>query len=115
MNFKNRNYSSSDDGYNSDLEIKKEKLKFIQRDNQEFQRKYKVQKILNNSANGVLYTGINKQTREEVVIKQVPIEKIRDFVQVDGRSVPKEFHVHRIAQYTNGVVKVYDWFEKKTS
>ena len=59
MNSKNRNDSSrsngSDDGYNSDLEIKKEEI--IKRDNIDFRRKYQVEQLLNNSANGVIYTG----------------------------------------------------------
>ena len=50
-----------------------------------------------------------------MVIKQVPMEKIREFVQVDGRAVPKEFHLHRIAQHTKGVVKVHDWYQRQTT
>ena len=58
---KHRNYSancSSDDGYNSDLEMKRERQRWINRDIHEFKRKYDVQELINNSANGVIYSGI---------------------------------------------------------
>ena len=50
-----------------------------------------------------------------MVVKQVPNEKIRDYIHVDGRAVPKEFHIHRMAQYTRGVVKVHDWYQRSAS
>ena len=51
------NESGSDDGYNSDREMQREKLRLINRDTLEFKRKYNVLELLNNSANGVIYSG----------------------------------------------------------
>ena len=52
------NESGSDDGYNSDREMQREKLRLINRDTLEFKRKYNVLELLNNSANGVIYSGM---------------------------------------------------------
>ena len=52
------NESGSDDGYNSDREMQREKLRLINRDTLEFKRKYNVLELLNNSANGVIYSGL---------------------------------------------------------
>ena len=54
---------TSDEGYNSDLsnspkrEVTKCHLKIITRDAIIFKEKYCVENLLNNSANGVIYTG----------------------------------------------------------
>ena len=52
------NESGSDDGYNSDREMQREKLRLINRDTLEFKKKYNVLELLNNSANGVIYSGM---------------------------------------------------------
>ena len=53
---------NSDEGYNSDLSLSprensREEFKIINREVKEFKEKYFVEKLLNNSANGVIYTG----------------------------------------------------------
>ena len=57
MNTKNRESSSSDDGYNSDEQSRKMHKYYIARDTSMFKRKYQVNELLNNSANGVIYSG----------------------------------------------------------
>ena len=136
------NESGSDDGYNSDREMQREKLRLINRDTLEFKKKYNVLELLNNSANGVIYSGMFMSTMsnspfltklsffmililfilgvriedgESVVIKQVSKTKIHDYVLVDGRPVPKEFHIHRLASNIRGVVKAFEWFERRTT
>ena len=135
------NESGSDDGYNSDREMQREKLRLINRDTLEFKRKYNVLELLNNSANGVIYSGmftskirhfclrlslfssfsilfilgVRIEDGESVVIKQVSKAKIHDYVMVDGRPVPKEFHIHRLASNIRGVVKAFEWFERRTT
>ena len=54
---------NSDEGYNSDLpspqrDVSREELKVIHREVKEFKEKYFVEKLLNNSANGVIYKGL---------------------------------------------------------
>ena len=122
--------SSSDDGYNSDNQSKQAQKYNIARDTALFKKNYQVVELLNNSANGVLYSGkirsatispnsfisgIEISTNKTVVIKQVPKIKINSYVNVDGRPVPKEFHIHRIASSIDGVVKAFEWFERRTS
>ena len=107
--------SSSDDGYNSDNQSKLAQKQNIARDTNSFKQRYQVMELLNNSANGVIYSGTEIETGRSVVIKQVPKLKINSFVNVDGRPVPKEFHVHRLASSTGGVVKAFEWFERRTS
>lgn len=135
------NESGSDDGYNSDREMQREKLRLINRDTLEFKRKYNVLELINNSANGVIYSGmfmskirhfclklsffssfsilfilgVRIEDGESVVIKQVSKAKIHDYVMVDGRPVPKEFHIHRLASNIRGVVKAFEWFERRTT
>ena len=57
MNTKNRESSSSDDGYNSDEQSRKMQKYYIARDTTAFKKKYQVTELLNNSANGVIYSG----------------------------------------------------------
>ena len=59
--------------------------------------------------------GVRIEDGESVVIKQVSKAKIHDYVMVDGRPVPKEFHIHRLASNIRGVVKAFEWFERRTT
>ena len=61
------------------------------------------------------FVGIEISKNQNVVIKQVPKVKINNYVNVDGRPVPKEFHLHRLASSIGGVVKAFEWFERRTT
>lgn len=55
--------ATSDEGYNSDLpspkrECPRDHSRTITRESQEFKDKYQIEKIINNSANGVIYQGL---------------------------------------------------------
>ena len=63
----------------------------------------------------LLILGLRIEDGESVVIKQVSKTKIHDYVLVDGRPVPKEFHIHRLASNVRGVVKAFEWFERRTT
>lgn len=58
-----RNISQiSDEGYNSDrsdraAETTTEKIRVLSRENRIFKEKYFVEKVINNSANGIIYKG----------------------------------------------------------
>ena len=62
-----------------------------------------------------IFAGIETSTDTKVVIKQVPKAKITSYINVDGRPVPKEFHLHRLASSISGVVKAFEWFERRTT
>ena len=49
-----------------------------------------------------------------VCIKQVPKTRVTQWAEIEGRQVPKEFLSHIQAATAQGVVQVYDWFERKT-
>ena len=57
-----KNSGNSDEGYNSDLpsptrDFTREELRIITREAKEFKEKYVIEKMINNSANGVIYQG----------------------------------------------------------
>ena len=114
----------SDEGYNSEESGRKsppiEKLagrsdsRRIALENKEFKKKYKIEKILNNSANGVIYEGKRVFDGLPVCVKQVPKSRISDWGNIEGRKVPKEFEMHLKATKSQGVVQVYDFYERKT-
>lgn len=54
----------SDEGYNSDLssptrDFTRDELKVINREAKEFKERYFVEELINNSANGVIYKGMD--------------------------------------------------------
>lgn len=49
--------SSSDDGYNSDNQSKQAQKHNIARDTATFKKNYQVVELINNSANGIIYSG----------------------------------------------------------
>ena len=58
MSTKNRESSSSDDGYNSDQQTRQRQKYNIARDTATFKKNYHVQELIKNSANGVIYSGL---------------------------------------------------------
>ncbi|CBY12058.1 unnamed protein product [Oikopleura dioica] len=123
----------SDEGYNSDNSEQSEngisptKIRKIdqgdeaskdeiEKEGETFKAKYHVRKVFYNSANGVIYTGFRKSDMTEVCIKQVPKSRVTNFANLEGRRFPLEFVMHvNAAKASHGVVKIYDWFERKTS
>jgi len=51
---------------------------------------------------------------KNVCIKQVPKTRVTHWAECNGRKIPKELKMHLIAQNVPGVVKIYDWFERKS-
>ena len=71
-----RNISQiSDEGYNSDRsdrsENTTEKIRVLSRENRIFKEKYFVEKVINNSANGIIYKGknISKKTNSQFLFQ----------------------------------------------
>ena len=56
-NISRESVNSADDGYSSDNVVKSPQKETFDKQNREFKEKYLVEKLLNNSANGVIYTG----------------------------------------------------------
>ena len=110
----------SDEGYESDLSsptraFTREELRVINREAKEFKENFFVEKLLNNSANGVIYTGHRKSDLKPVCIKQIPKTRITVWSKLNGRVLPKELKMHLQAQEAPGVVNIYDFYERKSS
>ena len=95
-------------------------------ENAKFKSKYKISKLLNNSANGVIYEGyrrlgdnsdrIGDRAGDKIVAKQVPKSKIGRYEAMNGRNIPLEFYLQIIASSkSSGVVKALDIYERRTS
>ncbi|CBY32329.1 unnamed protein product [Oikopleura dioica] len=87
----------------------------LSRENRIFKEKYFVEKVINNSANGIIYKGFRKEDKIPVCVKQVPKSKVGTWSDISGRVVPNEFKMHIEAEKCEGVVQVLDWFERKSS
>ena len=86
--------NSIDEGYGSDGSSSKvSNHSQIEKDGTIFQEKYKMVKVLNNSANGVIYEGFRILDNTIIVAKQVPKSKISQMVDFEGKMIPKEFHL----------------------
>lgn len=111
---------SFDEGYGSDgrrSPIAQDNEKLIQNDCRMFKERYRIDKLLSNSANGIIYTGARKSDGARCVAKQVPRGKIGAYVEHDGRRIPLEFHLHLIATANGipGMVEAWECFERHTS
>ena len=99
---------------------------YFAEENAKFKAKYKISKLLNNSANGVIYEGyrrmgdnsdkIGDRPGDKIVAKQVPKSKIGRMENLNGRNIPLEFYLQIIASSkSSGVVKALDIYERRTS
>lgn len=62
MDMERKASGNSDEGYNSDLpsptrDFTRDQLRIITKDAKDFKDKYVIEKMINNSANGVIYQG----------------------------------------------------------
>ena len=131
------NRSESDDGYNSpEGEISPLKPvgcepdrtfeRLIARETRDFKAKYFIEKVILNSANGIIYQGQYEFTNTTndysignrksdglpICAKQVPKAKIANWDQLDGRRVPREFKLHLLASKIDGIVKVRPYLQR---
>ena len=58
--------------------------------------------------------GYRKIDFEPICVKQIPKTRISHWIEHDGRSIPRELEMHLQAQTAFGVVKIFDWYERKT-
>ena len=111
---------SFDEGYGSDGRRSPVNIdeKRIQNDCRIFKEKYRIDKLLSNSANGIIYSGVRKSDGVKCVAKQVPRGKIGAFIeQENGRQIPLEFHLHLKATSDGvpGIAEAWECFERHTS
>ena len=106
---------NSESGYSSDENIVSPQEQ-IASDQRRFAKTYEVEAEMMRSANGIIYTGFEYASRQQIVIKQIPRGKISEFKQVQERSVPGEIYYHfKAAQASSTVVRPLDWYERRSS
>ena len=74
---------------------------------------YADMKLMMKSANGTLYSAIEKMTGRPVCIKQVTKEQTKTFIKLEnGSEMPSEFYFHfKAAQVSKTVVEPLAWLE----
>ena len=112
--------SSLESGYHSNNEenIPEPNMARILADKFRLENDYVIEKLLMNSANGRIYTGIERGTGQRVVLKQIPRSNCTTWVKLDGHLVPSEIsnHFHAAKFDRNEViVRPITWMEKKSS
>lgn len=117
--------SGSDEGYTSShysplkskVKSEDERLRerFLVRQAKEFKQKYYIEKVIINSANGIIYQGHRKSDGLKICAKQVSKQRVVNWENYEGQRIPREFHLHLIASPIVGVVQAIEFFERKTS
>ena len=111
----------SDEGYGSDnlstSPVKRRLDSSIARDSVAFKNKYKVCGLLHNSANGLIYECQRKSDNTTCIAKQVVKAKVTQWI-IDPRTsrrIPKEFYLQQLASSVQGVVQIFDFYERRSS
>ena len=72
-----------------------------------FRKKYIVTNVLHNSANGIIYEGVKRDSFTRVCFKQVARQSVAEVVHFEGQTMPAEFYRHKLCSHLDGVVKVW--------
>ncbi|KAK2167826.1 hypothetical protein LSH36_23g01022 [Paralvinella palmiformis] len=97
----------------SSKESKAKDSKEIGRDS--FEKTYVIEKILGSGGFGTVYAGTRKKDGKPVAIKHIAKEKVTEFAQLNGQTVPIEISLLEKVSHVNGVIGLFDFFEKKDS
>ena len=112
--------TSIESGYQSQNEeiIPKPNMSRILTDKYRLENEYSIDKLLMNSANGRIYTGVQLSTNAKVVLKQIPRENCHSWSKLDGEMVPTEiahhFHASKFDQ-NQVIIRPITWMEKRSS
>ena len=90
----------------------------IRADQKRLDEEFTITNLLMNSANGRIYEGEIKRTRENVILKQIPRDLVTSWASLDGHIVPSEIFYHfKAASYDNQdcIVRPLTWLEKNSS
>ena len=112
--------SSLESGYGStnDDFIPEPNLQRIQADKTRLENSFIIEKLLMNSANGRIYTGIDCATKEKVIFKQIPRVTCTTWSKFEGHLVPSEVAYHFQASKFDDfdvIVRPLTWMEKRSS
>ena len=113
--------SSIESGYhshNDEPTQPKPNMARILTDKYRLENEYAIDKLLMNSANGRIYTGVDMRTKQKLIFKQIPRVNCHSWTQLDGHLVPAEIAFHfKAAEFDHDevVIAPITWMEKKSS
>ena len=115
---------SNESGYESNEDIQREvrvpeiNPRRITEDKIRLEKEFIIEKLLMNSANGRIYSGICIPTKSKVVLKQIPRATVTNWKMFENCIVPAEIYYHfRAAQFDKMgvIIRPITWLEKKSS
>ncbi|KAL3852361.1 hypothetical protein ACJMK2_016016 [Sinanodonta woodiana] len=80
-----------------------------------FSRNYTVGQVLGSGGFGTVYSGIRKRDNLPVAIKHIAREKVSEWGQLNGQSVPMEICLLKKVSHLCGIINMLDWYEMKDS
>merc|ERR1719394_724314 len=87
----------------------------IRRPRVPFERAYRVGEVLGKGGFGTVYAGTRLRDGEQVAIKHVAKAKVPDWDELDGKRVPLELKLLHNVQNVDGVIQLYDFYERSDS
>ncbi|KAK3582032.1 hypothetical protein CHS0354_000273 [Potamilus streckersoni] len=80
-----------------------------------FSRNYIVGQVLGSGGFGTVYSGVRKRDNLPVAIKHIAREKVSEWGQLNGQSVPMEICLLKKVSHLCGIINMLDWYEMKDS
>ena len=76
---------------------------------------YQIQSVLGKGGFGTVYAGFRITDGLPVAIKEVPSNRVLEWIAIGGKSVPMELHLLCSCQTVPGVVKLIDFYDRRDS
>jgi serine/threonine protein kinase len=74
---------------------------------------YKLGSHIRNGGFSEIYEGFKCKTNEQVIIKQIPKHKTKNWLMVHNKKYPAEILLHKMSNNIAGVVKMIEFFEQE--
>jgi len=74
---------------------------------------YKLGTHIRNGGFSEIYEGFKCKTNEQVIIKQIPKHKTKNWLMVHNKKYPAEILLHKMSNNISGVVKMIEFFEQE--